>query len=257
MLRTLGVTLALTANASAFAAEPSNAWQIEVMPYLWATGMKGDVEAGSLPRISADMSFSDILDVLDFGLMGTLEARKGRWGVVFDAIYMKVSDSATVSRTGPGPIGAAATASADAQFEQTMLAGAVAYRLSEGPSAFDVLAGLRYNKVDVSADIAGSFFGLSGSTTRSGDKDWVDPYIALRVQHPIANRWTLTAYADIGGFGVGADSTWQGALGVKYDMTRSVSASFGYRYLKVDYDKDGFLYDMANSGVYAGVSIRF
>jgi len=29
------------------------------------------------------------------------------------------------------------------------------------------------------------------------------------------------------------------------------------RYLSVDYDKDGFLYDMASYGAYLGVGIRF
>ena len=125
------------------AAGQSGRWQYELTPYLWASGMKGDVQAGALPRTSVDMSFSDILDVFDFGLMGAFEARNGRWGLLFDGMYMKVSDSATARRTGPGPIGATLTANADVKMEQTMLAGAVAYRAMEGRSPVDVIGGLR------------------------------------------------------------------------------------------------------------------
>jgi opacity protein-like surface antigen len=79
----------------------------------------------------------------------------------------------------------------------------------------------------------------------------------VRVQHPIAERWTLTGYADIGGFGVGSDFTWQLAAGIDYVFSKVFVGKFGYRYMAVDYDKDGFRYDMANSGLYLGVGIRF
>jgi hypothetical protein len=42
--------------------------------------MDGSVGAGELPTLNVDMSFSDILEHLDAGLMGAFEARKGRWG---------------------------------------------------------------------------------------------------------------------------------------------------------------------------------
>jgi opacity protein-like surface antigen len=247
---------AATASAQTPAGQ-SGDWQFEFTPYFWAAGMKGDVQAGSLPKISTDMSFSDILDVLDFGLMGAFEARKGRWGLLFDAIYMKLETDGTASRSGPGPIGATATASAKLEMEQTMLSAAVAYRWVEGRSPVDLIGGLRYTKIEASADINASFFAMTGTVSRSGDKDWVDPYIGARIQHPIAEHWTLVGYGDIGGFGVGSDFTWQALVGVSYDFSKSVSGKLGYRYLSVDYDKSGFLYDMDSYGVYLGVGIRF
>ena len=91
---------AMPVNAQS-AGGPSGDWRYEFTPYLWASGMKGDVQAGNLPRTSVDMSFTDILDILDFGIMGAFEARKGRWGLLFDAIYMKVSDPAPKPPTSP------------------------------------------------------------------------------------------------------------------------------------------------------------
>lgn len=256
VLSVAALTLVLGSGAQA-ADDAAAGWQYEVTPYLWASGMTGDVQAGRLPKTSVDMKFSDILEVLDFGLMGAFEARKDRWGVLLDAIYMKVSDSATASRTGPGPIGATATARAKGEVEQTMLAAAVAYRVLDDRSPVDLIGGLRYTKLDVDAKIDASLFGLTGSVHRSGDKDWVDPYIGVRFQHPFAERWTLVGYADVGGFGAGSDFTWQTALGARYEFSKTVSGQFGYRALSIDYDKGGFLYDMRNEGVYFGVGIRF
>jgi opacity protein-like surface antigen len=215
--------------------------------------MSGDVQGGTLPAIHINMSFSDILDNLDAGLLGAFEARKGRWGMLFDAIYMKLEASGTASRTGP----AAATASAELEVTQTMFAAAVAYRFAEGRAPMDVIGGLRYAKIEADATINGSFFAQTGTVARSAEKDWVDPYIGVRALQPIADHWTLVGYADIGGFGVGSDFTWQTLVGVNYEFSKTFAGKFGYRYLSVDYDKDGFVYDMANSGLYIGLGIRF
>jgi hypothetical protein len=46
-------------------------------------------------------------------------------------------------------------------------------------------------------------------------------------------------------------------VGANYEHSKTFAAKFGYRYLGVDYDKDGFVYDMGNSGLYLGLGIRF
>ena len=245
------------ARAQTATAAPGSGWTFDFTPYIWGVAMSGDVQGGALPAIHIDMSFSDILDNLDAGLLGAFEARKGRWGLLFDAIYMKLEGSGTASRTGPGPIGATATASAELDVTQKMYAAAVAYRAVEGSAPIDVIGGLRYAKIEVDAAINGSFFAQAGTVARSADKSWVDPYIGVRFLQPIANNWTLVSYLDIGGFGVGSDFTWQAILGANYEFSKTFAAKFGYRYLSVDYDKDGFVYDMANSGLYLGLGIRF
>jgi opacity protein-like surface antigen len=257
---TLLVAFGLTpilARAQIATAAPGTDWTFDFTPYIWGAGMSGKVEAGALPTINVDMSFSDILDNLDAGLMGAFEARKGRWGFLFDAIYMKLKDSGTASRTGAGPIGATATASAELEMKQYLYAAAVAYRAVEGRAPLDVIGGLRYSSIEASAQIDGSFFGQAGTVARSAKKDWVDPYVGVRVLQPLASHWTLVGYVDIGGFGFGSDFTWQTLVGVNYEFSKMFAGKFGYRYISVDYDKDGFVYDMANSGLYLGVGIRF
>ena len=252
-LALLLLTFLTFVGVPAWAADSDDDLSYSITPYLWATRMKGDVKAGRLPETSMDMKFSDILDVLDFGFMTAVEIRKGRLGFLFDGMYMNVSDSADV-RGADG----AASVSAEAEVKQTMLAFAAAWRVLEERVTVDVVGGLRYNKIDVDVDIdAGGFGGPSGSVGRSGDKDWVDPYLGLRLIVPVAGGLSLVGYIDAGGFGVGSDFTWQGLAGLEYALSESFIASFGYRYLKVDYDKDGFSYDMANDGLYAGMTMAF
>lgn len=245
------LALPLSGNAAAQGvSEESGNWQFELAPYLWAARLNGDIKAVPLPEINVDMKFSDILETLDFGFMTTFEARKGRWGFHFDGMHMKNSDSVKAGNSG-------LSAKAELELKQTQLAGAVAYRALEGDIALDVMGGLRYMRIDADARINGSLYGLSASVRRSGDKDWLDPYVGMRAFYPIGGKWTAVGYADIGGFNVGSDFTWQASLGLEYAYSKTVSAKFGYRYLKVDYDKDGFRYDMANDGLYAGAGFHF
>src|SRR5688572_475206 len=162
-LRTLLGALALAVTVSSHAqsgAWTPDRWTFEVTPYLWAAGLKGDTQVGTLPLISIDVGFDKIFDHLDFAAMGAFEARRGRWGFLFDGQYMKLSASGTARRTGPGPVGATLTATADLTVEQTLLTGAAAYRLFEGRTAFDVLGGVRYSKIDLQGNITASLFGL-------------------------------------------------------------------------------------------------
>src|SRR5262249_44771204 len=91
--------------------------------------------------------------------------------------------------------------------------------------------------------------------TLQASRTWADVFVGARVNVPIAPRWSFTGYADIGGGG--SDSTWQALAAVDYAITPTAVAEFGYRYLKVDYHKDDFLYNMASGGLYTGVGMVF
>ena len=69
----------------------SDGWEFLVVPYLWMIGVDADVEIGRA-KASADLDFSDILDTLEFGAMGYVEARKNRWAFFFDGLYLNVED---------------------------------------------------------------------------------------------------------------------------------------------------------------------
>jgi opacity protein-like surface antigen len=62
--------------------------------------------------------------------------------------------------------------------------------------------------------------------------------------------------ADIGGFGVGSDLTWQLFGGVGYQCTRNVEVEAGWRYLAIDYDDDGMVFDATVSGLILGLGFK-
>lgn len=117
-------------------------WEIKLSPYLWGSGMKGEVATlPGVPAAEIDITFEDILDNLDMAFMGTFEARKDRIGVFADIIYVSLD---TGSAETPGAF------FSGADYEQTLTTflAAGTYRFSTPNTNIDVLAGGRYWAVD-------------------------------------------------------------------------------------------------------------
>lgn len=86
--------VALACHPAAAEDLPStNDWQFEFIPYLWAAGVRSYIKLGPLPGSTVSVNSSSILKELDFGAMGTLEARKGDWGGLLDLQYVKLGVS--------------------------------------------------------------------------------------------------------------------------------------------------------------------
>jgi len=73
----------------------------------------------------------------------------------------------------------------------------------------------------------------------------------------LGSGFSLRGYGDIGGFGVSSDLTYQIYGGVGYRFKEWFSAELGYRVLDVDYDDDGFVYDLTMHGPMAGFRFQF
>lgn len=83
-----------------------------------------------------DPSFGDLLKELDFGAMLAAEVRYGRWGFLFDGMYMKLSKDADTS----GPL----FSGADVTSKTGIIGGAFLYRpVWLDRFTLDVLAGAR------------------------------------------------------------------------------------------------------------------
>ena len=224
----------------------SGGWQFEVTPYLWAAGMQGDVGVGRIDMQGVETSFSGIAKSLRAGFMGAFEGRKDRFGFLFDAIFMQLS------QTKPAPAGFLGDVHAKPVQQAYTIAGT--WRVVDGNAPVDLVAGVRTNYIKLDLDLSSSALAPQGRTiVRS--KTWADGFVGARLHYPVATRWTLVGYADIGGGG--SDYTWQAMAGINYALSPTTTAKFGYRYLKVDYHRDDFLYDMATGGIYAGLGVRF
>jgi predicted transcriptional regulator len=117
-----------------------------VRPYLWAAGLEGDVGVGDIGT-EVDLSFSDILDTLQIGGMLEVEGRSGRWGVIVDGIFLKLSEEAPA----PGPF----FSFIEPTIKMAIIDAALAYRVIDGKRGWlDLLAGGRYFNMDVELDLS-------------------------------------------------------------------------------------------------------
>jgi len=231
------------APAPASSPTPSG-WRFEVVPYLWAAGLDGDVKVGRLPVAGVEASFSDVLDVLDFAFMTTFAGHKDRGGFLIDTIYMDLSDTAPTPDDVYGD--------ADVGLTQQMYSAAGTYRVTDGKVPIDILGGLRY--VDLAGDLELTS-GIAAGRKVSGGESWWDGFVGASIRWEFAEHWAVVGYGDIGGGG--SKLTWQALAGVDWTFSPHLSGKFGYRYLSIDYDQNDLLYDMATAGGYAGLGIRF
>ncbi|MFM0220166.1 hypothetical protein [Paraburkholderia caledonica] len=226
-----------------------DAWQFELTPYLWAAGFSGWSRVGErTPTVKFDANFSDVWRNLDIGAMGNFEARKGRWAIVFDAIYVKLS------RTS-GPLLGGELGTAKLTGDETILQLAGAYRALDSPvTPVDMLVGVRFTDLYAQLSFSQSTL-LPNGPSRSDSKNWTDGFVGVRAAYVFSEKWSVVGYADAGTGGT--KYSWQLYGGVNYNFSKTIVGKLGYRVLTQNYDKTDFLYNVRTSGVFAGVGIKF
>lgn len=235
-------------TASAQGAAAQQGWQFAVAPYIWAAGIEGKLATlPPAPAIDVDVGFSDILKNLDIAFMGLSEFRYGRFSVLLDLTYTRLE----AKEDTPGPLFSDAKLVSTAAFA-TLTAG---YRIISEPQGFvEPFVGGRLWYVDTQVKLGS---GLLAGRKRSDDEIWFDPIIGIRGRANLGGGIFVSGYFDFGGYGVGSELTWQVYGGLGYELSNSWSVFAGYRYLSVEYDRDGFLYDIDQHGPMTGVTYRF
>lgn len=233
-------------SAPAVDAVASDEWKFSVSPYLWAPALSGKITHRRLPPVDVDASFDKIFDNLDFAAMLMGDARKGRYSIFGDLLYVKVGAQGDTPRV-------ILADSADVKNESfTGMIGAGYSVLDRSEHSLDVVGGLRVWSVDNSIKFNGP---LTRGTKYSDSATWVDAMVGVRGTYNFHSRAYLTGWGMIGAGGAQAD--WDLGLGVGYNFNKSVSATVGYRAMGVDYERNGFKYDVVLQGPIAGLTIRF
>jgi hypothetical protein len=238
--------------ASSAAAQDAT-WEYEVTIYGWFAGVDGTVHYPGGPGAGQDFSIDadDILSSLEFALMGGFEARRGRWSLLADALYMDVSDSDTTTVTvGPAP-GVPVNASAGIDLTTWLLTGAVGYDLARADrGGIALVGGVRYLSADLDANLT-----LPGVPAgRSESSDLLDGIVGVKGFINLNEKWYIPYYADIGTGD--SDFTWQAFAGIGYRFGWG-NIRVGYRHLSYDQDDDKLLQDLDLSGPVLGVGFRF
>jgi opacity protein-like surface antigen len=191
------------------------------------------------------MSFSDILDDLQFGAMAGYAGTNGRFVVLADAVVANLGKT----RRGEGGV-----VRSDVDVDMVILEGDFGYAVSDG---FQLFGGVRWFSLTSKLDLR---VGQFERRARS-DQDWVDPLVGFRVGTARGDRWSFWLRGDVGGFGVGSDLTWNAVAAFSYQFNDTIGIGAGYRYMDIDYD-DGsgngrFLFDARLDGPVAGVIFSF
>jgi len=229
----------------------------EIGTYLFMPGIEGDAKIGDVTS-DVDVTFNDILENLDFGFMGFIEHRRGKWSYIGDFAYLKVSAEDTKSRTSVSSL------ALDAELEQTIAEAFIGYRVFEqniqgAQFGIDLLGGVRFNDLAIELDAQASLLGLTTSASRNPDEEWLDGVIAVRLQYGQENGWATSLWADIGD---GSDSSsYQLAGFVSYLFKNNIRVLGGYRLYHIEYIGESggrrFDLDLDYTGPMIGVAYRF
>ena len=244
----------------------SRDWQFGLSIYGWFPEINGRTAfspEGSDSKFKIDIE--DILENLEFVLMGALDVRKGSFGVFTDAIYMDLGNSGSASidgSIGPGAVPTNVTANVDFDMESLIWNLLAYYRaVDKNRTALDIVAGTRYLDVEqkVKWDIVGNVDSVPVAE-RSGDakasvSNW-DVILGVRGRFGfgVKKTWFIPYYLDAG---VGdSDFTWQGVAGLGYAFGWGEIVA-AWRYLYYDMPSDKAIEDISFSGPEAGVTFRW
>jgi hypothetical protein len=212
-------------------------WSLEITPYLWAAGLDGNTGAnGAGSEIDTDYRFFS-LENLDFALGTAVEARKGRWGMLYDAMYVEFSDAFERSPAS------------EVEVSGGFLEAAGSLTARNG-RPLELLFGLRYVALEVTVDVA--------PVLRASARDtWLDPFVGLRFAHAFNDRWSVTLRGDIGGFGVSSELATNMSAMFGWRVGERLTLRGGYRMLQMDFDGDSVVLDAILQGYLVGASWAF
>ncbi len=244
---------------------PAKDWEVEVLPYLWGPSIDGSVETPGGGTEHFSVGLSDILEDLELGAMGRVNARWKRWVLVVDGLWTKLEQEESIQRqrvqidTDVDVQMALAQALAGARvFVRPGGLLGTAAPADERVFGVDLLAGVNF--VYLSADLELDLDPV-GPVLPNLDRDfgtsesWFAPVVGLRIHNDFTERVRLETLASIGGFGVGdaPDLSWQLTTLLSYRFTDHWLISVGHRLFAADDDA----YDMQLHGGMLGVGYRF
>lgn len=251
-------------------------WTYSLQPYVWLPGVKANLNYGPPPAggnsPNVTMDTGQLLEAVDMAAMMTGEARKGRWLVGLDAMYLDLGhlDSRVASvdfNPGAGPVNVStanlnAGGATDMSGTLLTLSGGYAV-INEKRNVMDVIGGLRYFRMHahtdwtLSAVVAGpagsAAFARTGAADKSDDV-WAG-IVGLKGRMMLGDGdWFVNYYADIGS---GSSArTWQASGGIGYAFKWG-DAVLDYRTLHYDVGGQNLIDKLTLSGLSLGARFRF
>ncbi len=222
----------------------SERWQFIGEIYGWGAELNAETPTGDDIKIS----FSDIVDNLEFTVMGKLAAVKGKWSLVGDFIYLNIENDTNGTATIIRRSVSTKTNVDLTAYIGTLLGG---YTVFETKSTkVDMLLGARYLRLE--ADVKFDLGPFETKVSESGH-NW-DGIVGLNARINLAPKWFLGCYADVGTGD--SELTWQAMAGAGYQFDK-VEAVVGYRYMDYEFDDAKLIDNLNISGPFAGIRYYF
>ena len=210
------------ASAPVFA--QSGGWQADLAPvYVWAATTDGNIAINGNRDIPVYLDFADAKSKLAGAFSFHGEARNGRWGVIGDINFLRLSTD--VSYTIPF---IDAAVSGTMKLDQIIFNGKVMYEVRPG-TPFHVVGGVRTFSVSPTARFSGPVGGqladIEVSTTR------VAGIAGFTYRPRLGEHVRLLTQADVGN---GSAFTWSAAGGVEFLIKPWIGLAAGYNALRID-----------------------
>jgi hypothetical protein len=242
----------------------------------WIPGIKGDVVTKGIKAdldVSIWQSIKNLQYLESIGL-GHLEIKKGRWGLLMEGLYVKeggTGNAATkikLPNLAPGveiPVSGKINLFSQMSIDE----GCVLYDLYRSSSSvgnravltIEALGGARY--MYFRTKVQSTIVDPSGirMQTLQGTQDWVDPILGGRLSWNLSDDWVVGFRADVGGFGLSSEITWNLDATVRYRITKWLNLNGGFRALYEDHEsgsgRNKFKYAAWMYGPWLGVGVEF
>ena len=268
----LFIALLLLGQTASSQETGANEWRFEITPYLWLPTISADLNYAPPPTggggPSIDAGPTDWLDLLNGAALLSGGARKGRFSLYADFVYLSLKsegDSVVAVREGTIiPVDASVNLATQTRFEGASWSLAAGYSVGNSERwSTDVIGGVRYFGVkvrtnwDLTLDVTapGGGIVLPAQGSREEDTDLLDGIVGIRGYGRIGDgRWRFPYYLDIGTGS--SDLTWQAIAGFSYQYDWG-DLMLVFRHLAYDEGSDGLLEDLSLSGPLVGARFRF
>lgn len=218
---------------------PVEGWKFGLELYAWLPGIATETSGG----LEVELELDDILDNLNFTLMTAFAAKKGKWAIGTDVLYLDLGGETYAK----GPL----ATKLDVELQSWVVNPVVGYDLYAGSrGTLQIIGGARYVYLKESTRILDSQIDVKNSS--SGDA-WAG-IVGVRGILNLSEQWFMPYYADIGTGD--PDLTWQAFLGIGYHFSKFDFIA-GYRYLKFEMEDDAPLKDLKINGPIIGAKFEF
>src|SRR5688500_16334472 len=211
--------LALALVAGSARADSSDLDWLGVV-YVWAAEIGVDARDRS-----AEIEFSDVIDKLEMGFQGHVEAQADDYGGFVDIVFMGVGDNSS------RPL-------ADLNADYDLTAMDLALVWSPGPermTGIELYGGLRY--IDMDLGLVVNPLPPGPADLRTGiDSSYTDFLAGARYIAPLAENWRLTITTDLSGGDT--EGTWSvgGYAGYRAGPHHFIA---GYRHVDMELEASG------------------